>query len=604
MRYKDIIFPRKLWTSDFTYWWVISLCTVFLFDIFWMMQTTFRPMSMFAFYPVLFLSAFFLSFPSLFAKKGVVQTLWLLFFDALFIANLMYCRTYYNAIPLHSYALIGNLADFKSSVTDSFKWYFIFLPILTIGAFVILKISFKKTNRAPSLFIYALYIIFLGVITWAADAWRGGTLKRMDMMANYAYLSSSITPVYSLAGYWLHDYYKTSEKLTPDEEKEVREWLNYHEDFIASENKDSVLSAAGNRRNLIIILCESLESWVIEQQVEGKEITPYLNSLLSDSTTFYAPHVLTQVGSGRSIDGQLLILTGLMPMENRAYAYEAIENNYFTLPKAMKERGAKTVLFTCDKPYVWNQVLVNKAFGIDSLVYSKDFEIDETAGPSRRLTDGSFMRQITQKLEKGDIWKEGEPVFLLAVTYSGHNPFKLPEHLRKIEFKGVYPEIITNYMTTANYTDSALKILIDYLKSREDWDQTMVVITGDHEGLATDRKEAIANRESSGFVDHSQHTPLIILNSPIGGRYEAEMGQADIYSTILDLMKMKDYPWSGLGISAFSPEAPGFAFGSVLNLDGDTVGKPHDMIKHIRDARHISDLILKFDLLKNYPDSI
>ena len=77
--------------------------------------------------------------------------------------------------------------------------------------------------------------------------------------------------------------------------------------------------------------------------------------------------------------------------------------------------------------------------------------------------------------------------YLQFVTYSGHNPFKLPEALQQIQLKGDYPERMRDYMIMANYTDKAIGIIVDYLKSRPDYENTLVVITGDHEGLAADR---------------------------------------------------------------------------------------------------------------------
>lgn len=63
----------------------------------------------------------------------------------------------------------------------------------------------------------------------------------------------------------------------------------------------------------MIIVCESLESWPVEARIAGKEITPYINSLLADSATLYVPRLLTQVDAGRSIDFQLMLNTGLLP---------------------------------------------------------------------------------------------------------------------------------------------------------------------------------------------------------------------------------------------------------------------------------------------------
>lgn len=595
---KGYMFPKGLWTRDFTFWWIISLASVFMFDLFWMGQTTFRPMSYFAFYPVLFLIAFFLALPALFDKKGAIQTVWLLFFDMLFIANLMYCRTYYNAIPLASYGLVSNLADFTSSVADSFKWYFIFLPILSLGAFGWYAFRSHPKWKYPSPLLYIGYVVLLGIVIWAGDAWRGGIMKRMDYMSQYAYLSSSVTPIYSLAGFLAHDYYRTSEKITPEARREVVQWLDTQNKLTQDYWADSLRMQRKTPHNLVVILCESLESWVIGTEVEGKVITPNLNRWIEDSTTFYAPNVVTQVGSGRSIEGQLLILSGLMPMRNKVYAYDAIDNDFFTLPKAMKTHGAKAIEFTPDKPYVWNQARVAPAFGFDSLISSGDFKTDETTGRTKRLSDGSLMRQVVEKLQSENFWPENDPFFILIVTNSGHNPFDLPQHLRSISFDGDFPKIIKDYMVTAHYTDSALATIIDYLRERPDWEDTMVVITGDHEGLASDRKDALANPIASKFVDNGQHTPLVILNSPVAGSYLGQFGQVDVYSTVLDLMRLDDYYWRGLGVSIFDPLYPGVAIGSTGDINGDTSKIDTLRLDHVKSAPSISDKILKFDLLK------
>ncbi|MCH5229357.1 MAG: LTA synthase family protein [Muribaculaceae bacterium] len=595
---------KGLWTGSFTFWWIVSLITVLIFDIFWMLQTTFSSMSYFAFWMTLILSSFFLSLPSLFTKNAFFQLIWLLFFDALFIANLMYCYTYYDAIPLHSYTLIGNLRDFSASVTDAFKWRFILLPMVAIGAFFIYMFHKNINRRLPNPIIFFLYVAVFGLALWISDFPRGGSIKRMKDMTGFASMAGSIPPIYSLAGFLITDYHRSNDKLQPSDIEKVTEWIKYHDNLNKPYWNDTIRRNRKIPKNIVLILCESLESWVLNTEIEGKEITPNLNSLLADSTTFYAPNVVTQVGSGRSIDGQLLVNTGILPMKNQVYAYRAPLNKYFALPDAFKATGGKSILFTCDKAYVWNQVLVAEAFGVDTLVHGADFKIDEKVSGRRKVSDGSLMRQIKEKLENDNLWPEGEKRMITAVTYSGHNPFKISDNLKNIHFDGDYPEIIVDYMTAANYTDASLAILIDYFKSRKDWEETMVIITGDHEGLASDRKEAIENKNSSTFVDPSQHTPLIILNSPIPGKFEGQLGQADIYSTLLDLLNLEYYPWRGLGLSIFDPSHPKIAVGSAGNIEGDTMALDPKIVSHIKEAQLMGDLILKFNLLKNYPDSI
>lgn len=598
MGLKRKIFPKSLWSSGFIYWWIVSLASVLMFDIFWMMQTTFGPFQFPAFWPVLLLNATILSFPSVFSRNGIWNTLLLLLFDVLFIANLMYCRTYFNAIPLHSYGLAGNLSDFTASVADSFKWYFIFLPLLTVGAYLFYVFFMPKSRRLPAVLPYVAFIAALGFFCWVADIWHGGARSNMERMRASSHDGTSIAPVYSIPGFLIYDYLSSNHKQTEEETRMVNDWLSFHESLTKKPVSDSLENSMERRKNLVILLCESFESWPIELKVEGKEVTPYLNSLLKDSTTFYAPKVVSQVGPGRSIDGQLLLLAGMLPMRNNVYSYAAEENVFFTLPKKIKDEGGRAYVLTCDKPYVWNLANIDRAFGVDTLISAADFHNNEPVGNTRRLSDGGLMKQSVEKMKKGEIWPEGEQAFLMWVTYSGHNPFKLPEKLHKIELNGDYPEIVKNYIITANYTDSSLSTLIEYLKSRSDWNETMVVITGDHEGLASDRKTALANPETSKFVDAGQHVPLIILNSPQGGRHDGEMGEVDIYSTITDLMGWDDYKWQGMGMSALNPSHSGVAIGSSDEVNGNPEDVDPAVLDHLKKARDISDMILKYDLLK------
>lgn len=592
------IFPNKLWTKSFTFWWLISLASILLFDLFWMFQTTFRAFGYLPFWPILFLNATIMTLPSLFSRNGIWNLFVLLIADTLFISNLMYCNTYYNAIPLQSYFIAGNLSDFGASVADSFRWYYVFLPILSLLAFIIYSLLKFRNCIKPSLLPYSGLILVLFLLTWVADLPFGGSFARIGMMKDNAYEASSVSTVYSIPGFLAYDLHKSTMGITQKEEKEVGEWLKFHRQLTEKLSEDSTCQNFQNRKNLILILCESLESWPIGKIVEGKEITPELNRLIADSATFFAPNVVSQVGPGRSIDGQLLILAGMLPMKNNVYAYETEGNQFYTLPKALKMRGTHSYLISCDKPYVWNQTRVARAFGIDTLIQAADFYNDEPVGGHKRLSDGGLMKQSIEKMRKGELWPEGEPGFLIWVTYSGHNPFKLPDKLRRISFEGDYPEIIRNYMTTANYTDHAIGMLIDYLRSRSDWEETMVVITGDHEGLASYRNEAIQNPATANIVDPGQHTPLIIINSPLAERYEGEMGEVDIYSTLLDLMKLSDYEWKGMGLSVVNPGFPGVAIGSTGNIEGNINEVPAEILDHLVKARDISDIILRFDLLK------
>lgn len=121
------------------------------------------------------------------------------------------------------------------------------------------------------------------------------------------------------------------------------------------------------------------------------------------------------------------------------------------------------------------------------------------------------------KIEKGEIWKKGENVYMQLVTYSGHAPFKLPEELKEIHFSPAIPQKMNDYMTTARYTDKAIGKFVEYLKTLPQYDETLIVITGDHEGLATYREELCNAPGGKGIVSDKTFHPF--HHSKLSGRH-------------------------------------------------------------------------------------
>lgn len=357
------------------------------------------------------------------------------------------------------------------------------------------------------------------------------------------------------------------------------------------------------RKNLVVVLCESLESWPIGAKVEGKEITPYLNQIVADSTSFFAPNMLTQVASGRSIDAQLLLHAGMLPMVGSVYSMKYPSSTYLTLNKALRDKyGTRSMIITCDKPITWNQEVISRSFGYDTLIDRRSWIIDELVGNPGKLSDGSFIRQSVDKLRNENLWPVDSPAFLTFVTYSGHYPFQLPDKLKDPSFDisaAGLPPLLNDYVTMAHYTDSQLPALINYLKSRPDWPETLVLITGDHEGLASWRNGLRdSSPEAARLVADGKFTPFILLNSPVTGRHDDVMGQIDMYPTLLNLLGLDDYGWKGMGHSILSPDHPGMAIASMTNeIAGDTTGINPTLLRHMTDARSVSDGMIRTNFL-------
>ena len=596
------LFPHTLWNRETTTLWGCAFGKLILFDIIWCLQTTFTSFSLPEVYVNSILVALILLLPLMLTGKKWTEYLLLFIVDGLLISNLMYSRTYNSAIPLESYLLAGNLSDFTASVIDSMRLIDILLPLSTIASILYIynkvkkqqagKASIAQTSQASyglrlKQYLCTLLVVFL--VSAMQVMTRGGWQQAFTRLQNANYYTCAV-PMYTIFGNLIHQGMQTQTPFTPQMKAEIEAWQKQQPSYTAL--PDSI----DKKKTLVVIFCESLESWVINKKVEGKEITPNLNAAIADSHTLYAPYVLTQVKGGRSIDGQLLVNTGLLPLMNGCYAMQCQNTTYPSLAKALKEQHqAKSYLMTVDKPVTWNQEIVAHNFGIDTLFCNDSWINDEKVGSRKKLGDVSFMKQIVKKLKSSNILSNGQSTFLQIVTYSGHNPFVLPDNLKRIHFKGSYPEKMCDYMTMANYTDHGLGILLRYLKSRPDYKDMMIVLIGDHEGLAADRKPIYASPAAKGIVSDKQFTPFIVVNAPVGGIYNKVMGQVDQYPTILNLMHLDSYTWKGMGQSILDPKKQPAAVGSD-NMNVEKTGiVSNQEIKRLSEAHRISDLLIRYN---------
>ena len=583
---------QQLWDKTAIIFAVGIFLTFVAFDVIWCMDTTFASFSFFETYATKIIATLALAGVYALTRCRWAQIVVMALLDVLLVANLMYFRTYYSAIPASSYLEAGNLADFKASVTDSLRWADIVLPLITIAT-AVMAFRYKTTKRQPLTAVlkwWAAPLAGFALLLTGVNLCKGGFHKSLRSVRQSAYLCSADAPIFSVFGCIWYDITDAAEPITPEKQAEIERWL-------ASQPKHQPTDSVTEKRsNLLIVFAESLESWVLEKKVDGKEITPCLNRLLKDKSTLYAPNVLTQVKGGRSIDAQLMICSGLLPLMSGTYSSLYYDNTFYTLQKAMRGlKHSRSYLLTIDKVSTWNQGAVARSFGTDTIISYHDFKMTEAFGTHKRIGDASFFQQCREKIERGEVWKPGESVYMQFVTYSGHAPFKLPDHLRTITFPASIPEKAADYMTTAHYTDKAIGDFVAYLKTLPQYKETIVVIVGDNEGLASYRQELVGNPACRGLVSDKQLTPFIVLNSPVGMRYDKFMGQIDIYPTLINLMQLDAYRWHGLGQSILDPRKQGVAVGSVMNVEGTGSDKE---VERLKEAHTVSDYMLRYDWLK------
>lgn len=93
-----------------------------LFNAIWCYYTTFTPFSCWESYATVLAATLILSVPYILTRRIAASILVMVILDIWLVANLLYYRSYFSAIPLSSYLLAGNLVNFLPSVTASFRW--------------------------------------------------------------------------------------------------------------------------------------------------------------------------------------------------------------------------------------------------------------------------------------------------------------------------------------------------------------------------------------------------------------------------------------------------------------------------------------------------
>lgn len=583
-RLTEHLLPHETRTGRPAAAWGVSVLLFLTFDLLWCGLTTFRSMSFLPTYLFALLGATVVTLPSaLMPRRPALQLgVWLILVMFL-TANMMYYRTYFTAIPLKAYGMAGNLSGFMGSVADSLAWSDIIMPAEAVAGYIWLR------HRRPGPGEPLRWLVAaagMTVAAWLSSLPYGGPAGHMRFLARQCYYGNCPPAIYTPFGPLALQMADGAKPISAQERDEVTAWLGAHRD----RSRAPADTAATHPRSLVMIFLESLETWPIGLTVEGQEVTPNLNRLVADTTSSvtYIPRLVTQVGAGRSIDAQLLLLTGLLPMSGDVAAMNFSDNVYPSLIKAMKSRGpVRSYLLTGDKAAVWNQARFGRALGIDTLVDAPCWEMTEKIGNPAKLADGALFGQIADRMRRGEIFPEGESAYVQIIGYSGHNPWIIPEERRGLRLAGSYPDKYADYLTAMNYVDGALGPLVDYLRSRSDAGSMVIAITGDHEGLAFYRRSLA----SVAGVDPGEHTPMIIVNSPYPGLYDTEAGQVDAYTTLLDVMGLATYPWRGMGFSIVGPSHPGEAVDRAGEGSADS---------HLLSARRVSDLIIRHDLLRQY----
>lgn len=288
-------------------------------------------------------------------------------------------------------------------------------------------------------------------------------------------------------------------------------------------------------RNLIVIQVEALQNFVIGKSYEGQEITPNLNKLIAGDG-FYFDNYYYQIGGGNTSDAEFTVNNSLFAPDAEAAYVKYSDNDYYGLPYILKDNG-----FSGAHAYhnyngaFWNREFAYPTQGFDSFTSLEDME--ETDMFSLGLSDSEMFRQTFPSLLEYE-----EPFYAFYITVSSHYPYEIPEKERAIELNFEDEDTQFGYYLQAiNYADRAIGEFIDMLKESGLYENSVIVIYGDHYALSNTSEEI--NRQVSEFIDDSYtifdvfNVPFIVSipGSDISETIHTAGGHIDVMPTLLYL---------------------------------------------------------------------
>ena len=231
-------------------------------------------------------------------------------------------------------------------------------------------------------------------------------------------------------------------------------------------------------KNVIILQLESIQEFVLHKTINGKEITPNLNKFLDENIEF--SNMFMQSYSSTA-DSEFSTVTSLYPMENGMSYSRYYTNTYDDIFTMFKNKGYTTSYMHGNYGFFWNRDNVYRQFGVDHIELKDNFE-DTSENIMGYLSDELLYKQAVEKLKSYDM-----PFVSYIVSASSHTSFSLEglEDRSKVSIDvGKYKDtFLGNYLEAVNYADYAFGIFIEELKEADLYDDTVILLFGDHNGM-------------------------------------------------------------------------------------------------------------------------
>ncbi|UII54855.1 LTA synthase family protein [Cytobacillus spongiae] len=540
------------------------------------------------------------------------------FISAILFANVVFYRFFNDFLTIPVLFQTSNMADLGSSVNELVQvkdlLYFVDFFFIALVMYVrpqLLKYrQMAKTNRR-AYFLVAIAIAFLnlGLAETERPQLLTRTFDREMLVKNIGTYNYHIYDVFLQS--------KSSAQRALADGSELVDIDNYIRANYKKPN-DEMFGIAKDK-NVILITMESTQNFVINETVNGQEITPFLNDFIKDS--YYFENFYHQTGQGKTSDSEFLVENSLYPLSRGAVFFTHSGNEFNATPEILDKNGYYTASLHANNKSFWNRDIMYKSLGYERFYEINDYEVNEENSVGWGLKDIDFFEQSIQHLKEMP-----QPFYSKFISLTNHFPFELGEEDSFIDPYTSDDKTVNNYFPTVRYTDEALKLFVQRLKDEGLYEDSIIIIYGDHYGISENHNIAMGEflgTEVTPFVSTQlQRVPLIIhIPGQEGQTISKVAGQIDLKPTILHLLGIDTKKNIEFGADLFSEDKLDFTVlrdGSFITKDyvytrdicyDKQTGEPTDKnacepyMENAKNELEYSDKIVYGDLLRFYENA-
>lgn len=515
-------------------------------------------------------------------------------FSLLLLVDAVYL-SYFRSLPtvglLNS---VGQTQDVGPAILDLLKWKYLFFfadvaLVLIFGKYIKKGISSLRQRfdvglsgtksawiaLAATLIVFWFSLLSIGFNTLVEVFNRG-----YDTVSNSQYYGVLMAHAVDVTRYVRQE----TTRLSSDQEKALASWVKDNQPTQAT----SEHTGKAKGKNVIMIQVESLGGFVINQKVNNKEVTPVLNKLASQSHFF--PNDRFLYGAGHTSDTDFVANTSYFPLMDAAVFVRYGQDDFTGLPKALISKDYSAYAYHGYNRNFWNRNVALSSIGYQKFYAANDYP--EGWKINMGLNDGDFLTKTADYIKE-----QPKPSLSYVITLSSHVPFSTNEKIQGLDLElSDYPKQVGGYLENINYTDRMLGEFFEKLKQAELYDDSLIVVYGDH--------TPVLSAFSAGTINYDPETvqqkevPLIIKlpNENTGKTYRNQGSHLDIMPTILDLMGIKtDQLMFGQSLFANSKDAMKICHDQLPYFNK----KSGDCKKIIDNEQNVSSLIIRYNQFNN-----